>query len=130
MTVQAVMAMLSQAWAALKRIGVWLWSHPAALAGMLGTLVGAVLMVRSKANQISTLKDALEVQKIKASVSHDEAQAEILSGQADVHAEEVAALRQQITSSKRRAIELASAKPLPDGASDEEIAKLFSDAGL
>jgi hypothetical protein len=89
-----------------------------------------VLMVRSKRNQISTLQDALEVQRIKASVARDEAQAELLTEQANVHASEVAVLRQQITQSKRRAVELASARPLDSGASDEEIAKLFSNAGL
>lgn len=124
------MLLLLQLWAAVRRFCAWLWSHPAALAAGVGALVGAVVMVRAKSNQISTLKDALEVQRIKASVSHDEAQADVLTAQADVHADEVAALRQQITTSKRRAVELASAKPLPDGASDEEIAKLFSDAGL
>jgi hypothetical protein len=121
---------LAGAWATLKRFGAWLWSHPAALAGAIGALAGAVLMVRSKTNQVSTLKGALEVQKIKASVARDEAQAEILTAQANVHGDEVKQLQLQITESKRRAVELASAKPLPDGASDEEIAKLFSDAGL
>jgi hypothetical protein len=124
------MVWLSQLWVAAKRFGAWLWSHPAALTAMIGTLVGAVLMVRSKRNQISTLQDALEVQRIKASVARDEAQAELLTEQANVHASEVAVLRQQITQSKRRAVELASARPLDSGASDEEIAKLFSNAGL
>lgn len=125
-----IVAVLTRTWGELVAIAKWLWSHPAALAGAIGALVGAVLMVRSKTNQVSTLKGALEVQKIKASVARDEAQAELLTEQANVHGDEVKALQEQITQSKRRAVELASAKPLPDGASDEEIAKLFSDAGF
>lgn len=124
------MTWLATAWAAVQRFGAWLWAHPAALAGALGAIVGAVLMVRSKKNQVSTLKDALEVQKIKASVARDEATAELLTEQADVHADEVKALQLQIAQSKRRAVELASAKPLDQSATDDEIAKLFTDAGF
>ncbi len=116
-------------WTRAKAIGKWLWSHPVALAGAIGALVGAVLMVRSNKNQIGKLSDALEVQRIKTKVAHDEAKAEALTEQADVYADEVAALRTQITDSKRRAVELAHAMP-SEGKSDEEIAKLFSDAGL
>lgn len=128
-----MIAVLARAWSsitgAIAVAAKWLWSHPAALAGMVGTLIGAVLMVRSKKNQISTLKDALEVQRIKTTVVRDEAQAELLTEQADVHAEEVKALQAQIGASKRRAAELAHATDL-QGKTDAEIAKLFSDAGL
>lgn len=124
-----ILVWLAGLWRAIVRGAKWLWSHPAALAGAVGALVGAVLMVRSKKNQVSTLQDALEVQRIKTSVARDEAQAELLTERANVHADEVTALRQQIAQSKRRAVELVHAKPL-DGASDEEIAKSFSDAGL
>jgi hypothetical protein len=124
-----VLAWLARAWGAIVAAAKWLWAHPVALAGAVGTLVGAVLMVRSKKNQIGRLSDALEVQRIKTQVAHDEAKAEVLTERADEHAEEVAALRVQITDSKRRAAELAHAKPL-EGKTDDEIAKLFSDAGL
>ena len=109
--------------------GKWLCAHPVALAGALGALVGAVLMVRSRKNQIATLKDAFEVQRIRASVARDEARAEVLTEQADEHAEEVKAIQSQIVASKRRAAELMNATDLQD-ATDAEIAKLFSDAGL
>lgn len=121
-------------WLRLARDGLvdfakWLWSHPVALAGAVGAIVGAVLMVRSKKNQVATLKDALEVQRIQATVARDEAQAELLTEQADVHAEEVKALQSQIAASKRRAAELAHGTDLR-GKSDAEIAKLFTDAGF
>lgn len=122
-------AWLARLWAAIVAGAKWLWSHPVALAGAVGALAGAVLMVRSKKNQIATLKDALEVQRIQTSVAHDEAQAELLTEQAGVHADEVKAIQAQITASKRRAAELAHGTDL-QGKSDAEIAKLFSDAGL
>lgn len=114
---------------AIKAVAKWLWAHPAAIAAAIGTLVGAVFMVRSKKNQIGHLSDALEVQKIKNLVVRDEAKVEMLSARADEHAEEVAQLHNQIVASKRRAAELAHATSL-EGKSDDEVAKLFSDAGL
>lgn len=124
-----IVGWLAQLWAWLRAVWQWLVSHPIALAGAIGAVFGAMMMVRSKRNQIGRLADALEVQKIKASVARDEARAEVLAQQADVHAQEVEELRAEIVTSKRRAVELAHAKSL-DGASDAEIAKLFSDAGL
>lgn len=124
-----MIAWLARLWGGIVTGAKWLWSHPVALAGAIGALVGAVVMVRSKKNQIATLKDALEVQRIQASVAHDEAKADLLTEQADVHAEEVKVLQSQITASKRRAAELAHGTDL-QGKSDAEIAKLFSDAGL
>lgn len=124
-----MLATLKQLWAAIMAGARWLWSRPSLLASAVGALVGAFLMVRSKQNQIGRLKDAFEVQKIKTQVAKDEAHAELLTEQADVHADEVTALRTQITQSKRRAAEMAHATDL-EGASDEEIAKLFSDAGF
>jgi hypothetical protein len=124
-----VTAALARAWGAIVAAAKWLWSHPVALAGAVGTFVGAVLMVRSKKNQIGTLKDALEVQRIRADVARKEGQADALTARADVNAKEVDALRGEIAASKRRAAELAHATDLK-GKTDAEIAKLFSDAGL
>jgi hypothetical protein len=119
----------AKAWRAIVAAAKWLSSKPIVLAGLIGTFVGAFLMVRSKKNQIGQLSEALEVQRIKAAVARDEAKAEALTERADEHAEEREVLRAQIAASKRRAAELAHAKSL-EGKSDEEIAKLFSDAGL
>lgn len=125
----AIATWLRLAWGGLCDFAKWLWAHPVALAGAIGALVGAVLMVRSKKNQVATLKDALEVQRIQAAVAHDEAQAELLTEQAGVHAEEVKALQSQIVASKRRAAELAHGTDLA-GKSDDEIVQLFNDAGF
>jgi flagellar biosynthesis/type III secretory pathway M-ring protein FliF/YscJ len=121
--------MLAQLWRTIIAGVRWLWARPAVLAGAVGALIGAVAMVRSRENQIGRLKDAFEAQRIKSAVAKDEAKAELLTEQADVHADEVMAIRAQITASKRRAAELAHARSLED-ASDEEIAKLFRDSGL
>jgi hypothetical protein len=127
--VTVVVAWLTRAWSAVVAAGKWLWSHPVALAGLAGALVGAALMVRSKKNQIGRMSDALEVQRIRADVARTEAKADALTEKADASAQEVETLRAQITASKRRAAELAHATNL-EGKSDDEIAKLFSDAGL
>lgn len=120
---------MTKLWESVKALGRWLAARPAVIAAAVGTLVGAFVMVRSKENQIGRLKDAFEAQRIKAQVAKDEAKAELLTEQANVHADEVAEIRTQITASKRRAAELAHARSLED-ASDEEIAKLFRDSGL
>jgi hypothetical protein len=129
MMTTVVLAWLSRAWGVIVAAAKWLWSHPVALAGAVGTVVGAVLMVRSKKNQIDRLSDALEVQRIRANVAGNEAKAEALTAQADHSAQEVAAIRTDIAASKRRAAELAHATNL-EGKTDAEVAKLFSDAGL
>lgn len=125
----AVVVWLSRAWGVIVAAGKWLWSHPVALAGAAGTLVGAVLMLRSKQNQIGRLKDAVEVQRIRAAVARNEAKADALIERADTSAQEVDTLRGEIAASKRRAAELAHASSL-EGKTDAEIAKLFSDVGL
>jgi len=127
--VTVVATWLRLAWGGLVDFAKWLWSHPVALAGAVGAIVGAALMVRSKKNQVATLKDALEVQRIQATVVRDEAQAELLTEQAGVHAQEVKALQAKIVASKRRAAELAHGTDLA-GKSDDEIVQLFNDAGF
>lgn len=124
-----MIAWAARVWSAIVSCANWLWSHPVALAGAAGTLIGAVLMMRSKKNQVATLKDALEVQRIQATVARDEAQAELLTEQAGTHAQEVKALQAKIVASKRRAAELAHGTDLA-GKSDDEIVQLFNDAGF
>lgn len=124
-----VVAWLSRAWGVIVAAAKWLWSHPVALAGAVGMLVGAVFMLRSKRTQIGSLKDAVEVQRIRANVARNVAKAEALTERADASAQEAEALRSEIAASKRRAAELAHATNL-EGKTDDEIAKLFSDAGL
>lgn len=120
-------ARAARVWAWLNRAAKWLYENPVVLG--LVSLVGAVLMVRSKRNEIGQLKDALEVQRIKVDVAKKEAKAEELMKQADDHAEEIVALRVQVNASKRRAAELLKPSEV-EGMTDEQIAKLCSDAGL
>lgn len=120
---------LARAWGSIVGAAKWLWSKPVVLAGLFGTLVGAFFVLYSKRNQVGKLKDAVEVQRIRANVARGEAKAEALTEKADASAQEVEALRSEIVASKRRAAELAHATNL-EGKTDDEIAKLFSDAGL
>jgi hypothetical protein len=122
-------AWLTRAWGAIVAAAKWLWAHPAALAAAAGTLLGALVVLRSKRNQVENLKDAIEVQRIRTSVARDEAKVEVLTQNADEHAGKVAELQIQIADSKRRAAELAHATSL-EGRTDDEVAKMFSDAGL
>lgn len=107
----------------------WLWSRPVLLAGIVGALIGAFFVVRSKKNQINNLKDAVEAQRIKSSVARKEAQAEALVAKAEASEQELHKLKQDIVRSKQRVAELAHGRDL-EGVPDDEIARLFSDSGL
>lgn len=124
-----MVAFVLRMWGGIKAGARWLWSRPVVLAGLVGAILGAFFVVRSKRNQINSLKDAVEAQRIKSKVAHKEAKADALEAKAGADEQEVRELKQDILRSKQRAAELAHARDL-EGATDEEIAKLFTDSGL
>lgn len=122
-------AFFVRVWGGIVVAAKWLWSRPVVLAGLAGAIIGAFFVVRSKRNQINNLKDAVEAQRIKASVAKKEARAEVLEASAEADEQEVRELKQDIVRSKQRVAELAHGRKL-EGVPDDEIAKLFSDSGL
>lgn len=114
---------------ALKRAWQWLLDNPVALAGLIGTAVGAFFMWKSQQNKIKTLADAVEVQAQRKRIVAAEARAKVLEEQADAREPEVTELRQEIQESQKRVVELHDGVDVTE-MSDEEIARRFADSGL
>jgi|SRR5690606_1683609 len=116
-------------WNWLKGAAVWLWERPVALAATIGSILGAFFMWRSKRNQVASLKDALEAKKFEKEIARHEATVELLKKQAGALDPRIEQLKKEINSSKKRVVEIREGRRLDD-ATDEEIAKLFSDSGF
>lgn len=113
----------------MKKIWQWIKDNPWALITALVGVFGAVWLVKSKSNKIASLKDAVAVQATKSQIAADEARAKALKESADSHDDEVAELDARIKASKRRVVEIHEGE-IREGATDDEIADLFSDSGL
>lgn len=113
----------------VKKIGNWLKDNPWAFVMALIGVFTAVLLLRSKNNKISSLKDAVAIQATKAQIAEAEGRAWTLKQSADSRDDEVRELDKRIAASKRRVVEIHEGKVKKD-ASDDEIAALFSDSGL
>lgn len=124
-----VSGLLSKTWGVIKAVAQWLWSHPIAIASMIGTIVGGFIIYRSNKNQISNLKDAIEVQKAKNSIASNAAKVQQLEKNASANADRVKSLKKEISNSQKKVVEIHKQENLED-MNDEDIAKLFSDSNL
>lgn len=123
------MTTFASIWLWIKKAGAWLWSHPAAIVAAVSAFIGAFLMYRSDKNKVASMKDALIVQKAKTDIAAATAQAELLEKQAGASEPRVQELKQQITESQRKVVEITEG-PHTKGMSDEEVADLFGRSGL
>lgn len=123
------MTFILKVWGWIKAVGKWLWSHPVAIASMVGVFVGAIFVYRSQKNKIASLKDAVEVQKARALISKNTAKAEALEQRAAERDEKVEGLKKEIAESKRRVVEIHEQKPIGE-LNDDKVAEMFSDAGF
>lgn len=121
---------MQKVWGIIKNIGKWLRNNPWAIITALGGVFSAYLIVKSKNNSISTLQDAVAVQATLKQISVDKTKAEVLKQQADTKDPEIKELEAKIAASKRRVVEIHAGKPLSKEASDDEVARMFSDSGL
>lgn len=120
---------MAQIIARLKSAAQWFVENPWAILTALAGVFGAYLLLKRKDNKISSLKDAVAVQATKAKIAADEREAQMLVDAAEGKEAKVREIDDRIAASKRRILEINEGKRL-DGASDEEIAALFSDSGL
>lgn len=120
---------MTAVWKVIQKAGAWIRDNPWALLVALGGVFGAYFIVRSKQNKINKLSDAVVVQATLKDIAATKAKAEVLKQQADAKSEDIAALDKKVAASKRRVVEISEGKPL-EGASDEEIADMFSGSGL
>lgn len=91
----------------------------------IGTIFGAIYLWWSKRNDISDLKTALQVQKIKEAVAKSEAQLEEKLADVETTRETIAHHETVIALAKATAVELASPSQSLSGKSDQEIADIF-----
>jgi hypothetical protein len=120
---------MAAVWLKIKAAGAWLWSHPAAIAAFVGSLLGAYFMWKSDKNKIASFQDALTVQKAKTDIARKTAQAEDLEAKAGAIDPKVAELKAQIADSKRAVVTITDGPKTKD-MSDEEVADLFGRSGL
>lgn len=116
-------------WDALNRAAKWLWENPIALGLMIGGVIGAWFVWKSKKNQIASLEDAVAVEATRRKIAKSEARAELLEKSAAAREPEVQALKEEIATSKRRVLELRMGSDLSE-LSDAEVARIFTESGL
>ena len=107
----------------------WLRDNPVALAAMVGSVLGAWFMWKRSSNKIASLEDAVQVQAARVKIAKHTAKAEVLEASAEDTEEEVQVLKAEIAKSKKRVAEIHEGESM-EGKTDDEIAALFSDAGL
>ncbi len=107
----------------------WLWDNPIALASMVGAVAGAWFMWKRSTNKIASLEDAVQVQAARISIVKKTVEAEALEARAEDTSQEVQELKREIVASQKRVVEIHNAEAV-EGKTDEEIANLFSAAGL
>ncbi len=127
------MGFLVTGWVWVKGVVVgayeWLRDNPLALAAMVGAVFGAWFMWKRSSNKIASLEDAVAVSATKVTIAKKMARAEALEARADDTAEEVQELKRAVAASERRVVEIHEGERL-EGMSDEQIAQLFTEAGL
>ena len=112
-----------------KKVWAWIKKYPWALLVALVSLAGAALLLLSRQNSVESLDDAVQIRAAVREIARKEARARELEAQADSMAPEVERLKEEIAASKKRVMEIHNAEPLQDK-SDDDIARLFSDAGF
>ncbi|MGW8177449.1 MAG: hypothetical protein ACWGQW_01415 [bacterium] len=113
----------------LKAIWAWIKKYPWAVIVAVAGVLGAIALLLSRSNQVSSLDDAVQVRAAAREIARKEARAQALEEQGDAKLSEVIALRQEINASKKRVMEIHNAESL-DGKSDDDIARLFTAAGF
>ncbi len=101
----------------------------AALAG-LAVLVGSILLLISRRNNIKSLEAAKEARATARTIAAKEAEARVLVTQADSRQEDIDAIKEDIAASKRRVLEINNGAPLPEEMSDDDVADLFTNSGF
>ncbi len=113
----------------LKVIWKWLKKYPWAFIVVFGSATGALFLLASKANQISSFDDAVQVRAAAREIVRKEARVKELLGQENVNIVEMVALKSEIAASKKRIMEIYNATSL-ENESDDDIARLFTAAGF
>jgi len=109
----------------------WKWTkeHVWAVLAAAGGLLLAILLYLNRRNSISSVSDAVAVRGALKDIAAKEARARLLHEQGDAAKPEVERLESEIAASKRRVLEINNAEPL-DNRSDDDVARLFTDAGF
>lgn len=96
----------------------------------IATLVGAIAIWWSKKNQISSLRDALEVQRLRQDAARAQAEVDELMQTADVAGAERAVLEAEIRDAQARAVAIATGQEGLEKLTSAEIAQAFTEAGF
>lgn len=113
----------------LRAIWKWLKDNPWAIIAALLSVGAAYLLFKRKDNQIADLKDAVAVVNTRKVIAVNEAKADAIKASADAKEDDIKKLDKEIAASKRRVMEIHNGESL-EGKDDDEVATLFSAAGL
>lgn len=106
-----------------------IFSLPSFLLLTLGAIVSAVALWLSRKNEVSNLRDALRVQKLRQDAFTHRMEVERLKGESNVNVAQLAFAKAELAQHERAAVEIVTGKGSEE-LSDAEVARLFSDAGL
>jgi hypothetical protein len=104
----------------LKKVVGWLWSP----IGLVGLIAAAFAIKKSKDNRITSLKDALVVEKARRDVVASETRAQVFTQEAIAKGIEVGKASEKARAQKRRIVEIESKQPT-ENMTDEQIAEEF-----
>jgi len=110
----------------------WLWKLPWGWFLGIGTLIGAFYIWRSKRNEVATLQNAIEVQKLRERIARDGALVAELMQNANAHADVIDLFQKDIRASQERAVELGSRAALDKlrTMTDDEVSAAFTSLGF
>lgn len=106
-----------------------LFSWPTVFVFGLGATVSAIALWLSRKNEVSSLKDALIVQKHRQDAFAYKAEVAKLEADGEEREGQLAFAKLELSEHQRRAVEIVSATDLKDK-SDEEVARMFDGVGL
>lgn len=96
----------------------------------IATLVGAIAIWWSKKNQISNLRDALEVQRLRQDAARAQAEVDELVQTASAAGAERAVLEAEVRDAQARAVAIATGQEGLEKLTSAEIAQAFTEAGF
>jgi hypothetical protein len=107
----------------------WLKKYPWAIIVALGSVLGAIAILISRENQVSSIDGAVQIRAAIREIAKNEASVLDLEKKDLEKKVEIEKIEKEIASSKKRVLEIHKGEDLSEK-SDEDISRLFNISGF